>query len=52
MGIFLLGIWLILYGLTLAAVISLSGTILGVFAVVVGVVLLFEGRGVITNVRR
>lgn len=49
MGILLLGIWLILFGLSLAAIVTISNVFLGVFAIIVGIILLVEGRGVITT---
>lgn len=49
MGNLLLGIWLILFGLNLASVIAISAVFLGISAIVVGIVILIEGRGVITT---
>lgn len=49
----LLAVWLILLGLTWAAVLSLSTTFLGWFAVVTGVVFLVEGyRPLVLPIRR
>ena len=42
MGIILFAIWLILFGLVEAAVISLSSKFLGFAAIVVGIVLIVE----------
>jgi hypothetical protein len=48
----LLGIWLILVGLTWAAVLSISIKFLGYFGAVVGIVWLVEGYHPITVYRR
>lgn len=48
----LLGIWLILVGLTWAAILSISIKFLGYFAIVTGIVWLVEGYHPITVYRR
>lgn len=50
-GNLLLGIWLILVGAVWAFTIDLDIKIIGVFALVVGIVLLVEGTGIWNNRR-
>lgn len=47
MGLLLLGIWMILLSLIWAFNVSISLTTMGVFALIVGIVLIVESVGVI-----
>jgi hypothetical protein len=42
MGILLLGIWLVLFGIDLAGWVAISGVLLGIFALIIGIVLIIE----------
>lgn len=42
MGLLLLGVYLILLGLSQAAIVVISGTFLGIFAIITGIILVVE----------
>lgn len=44
----LLGIWLLLVGLSWAAIITISSTFLGIFAIVLGILYIISAIGVVT----
>lgn len=44
----LLGIWLLLLGLSWAAVIAISSTFLGIYAIVLGILYIIVSVGVVT----
>jgi hypothetical protein len=52
LGSLLLGVWLVLVGLSWSAIITISSRFLGFFALVTGIVWLAEGYHPITVFRR
>lgn len=53
MGILLLAIWLILVGINWAGWVAISAVILGILAIITGIILLVENRSVVTtNIQR
>ena len=42
MSIILLGIWLIVLGISLAGWVAISGVLLGIFAIIVGILLIVD----------
>lgn len=52
MGLLLLAIWLILVGITWAGWVAISSVLLGILAIVTGIILLVENRGVVQTINR
>jgi hypothetical protein len=46
-GILILGVWMIVFGINLAGWVAINGVILGIFGLVVGIVLIVENKGMI-----
>lgn len=52
MALLLLAVWLILVGINWAGWVAISASLLGILALITGIVLLVENRGVVSTLNR